>query len=143
MRAEARTVHPSALLPHPSRIAKLFGRLRKEKRLGVIAYITCGDPDVATTIRIIEALERAGADAIELGIPFSDPIADGPVIQAASQRALQNGTRISDIFTIARAVREQSKIPLIAFSYLNPVLRYGIERFAEDTKNAGIDSGLL
>ena len=108
--------------------------------LHLIAYVTCGDGD---TVRIVEELESAGADAIELGIPFSDPIADGPVIQAASQRALGNGTTIHDVFTIARAIRERSEIPLIAFSYLNPVLRYGVERFAKDAKAAGIDSLLL
>jgi tryptophan synthase alpha chain len=126
-----------------SRLAKLFKLLRKERRCGVIAYITCGDPDVGTTIRIVEALERAGADAIELGIPFSDPIADGPVIQAASQRALKQGTTVRDVFAIAKAVREQSEIPLIAFSYINPVLRYSAERFAADAELAGIDAMLL
>jgi tryptophan synthase alpha chain len=123
-----------------NRVRKLFRRLKAEHRCGLIAYITCGD---GPTIEIIRALEEAGADAIELGVPFSDPIADGPVIQAAAQRALQNGTRLSDIFTIARAVRERSEIPLIAFSYLNPVLRHGIERFADDAAAAGIDSVLL
>jgi tryptophan synthase alpha chain len=123
-----------------NRVRKLFRRLKDEHRCGLIAYITCGD---GPTIEIIRALEDAGADAIELGVPFSDPIADGPVIQAAAQRALQNGTRISDIFTIARAVRERSEIPLIAFSYLNPVLRHGIEKFAADAHASGIDSVLL
>src|SRR5437763_3881926 len=114
-----------------NRTAKLFRRLKSEHSCGLIAYVTCGD---GATIEIIRALEDAGADAIELGVPFSDPIADGPVIQAAAQRALQNGTKISDVFAIARAVREQSAIPLIAFSYLNPVLRYGIGRFADATE---------
>lgn len=123
-----------------NRVRKLFRRLKEDHRCGLIAYITCGD---GPTIEIIRALEDAGADAIELGVPFSDPIADGPVIQAAAQRALQNGTKISDIFAIARAVRERSEIPLIAFSYLNPVLRHGIERFADDAHAAGIDSVLL
>lgn len=123
-----------------NRTAKLFRQLKCEHRCGLIAYVTCGD---GPTVDIIRALEDAGADAIELGVPFSDPIADGPVIQLATQRALQNGTKIGDIFTIAKAVREQSEIPLIAFTYLNPVLRYGIERFADDAKNAGIDSVLL
>jgi len=123
-----------------NRTVKLFRRLKSQHRCGLIAYVTCGD---GPTADIIRALEDAGADAIELGVPFSDPIADGPVIQAAAQRALQNGTNISDIFTIARAVREHSEIPLIAFSYLNPILRYGIERFAKDTNDAGIDSVLL
>ena len=126
-----------------SRLTKLFKRLRSERRCGVIAYITCGDPDRDTTVRIVEALERAGVDAIELGIPFSDPIADGPVIQAASQRALKRGTTILDVFAIARAVRNQSEIPLIAFSYVNPILRYSAERFAADAELAGIDSMLL
>ena len=123
-----------------NRVKSLFRRLRDEQRLGLIAYVTCGD---GPTAEIIHALAEAGADAIELGVPFSDPIADGPVIQAAAQRALKNGTTIADIFAIARAVRERSEIPLIAFSYLNPVLRYGIARFAEDAAAAGIDSALL
>jgi tryptophan synthase alpha chain len=123
-----------------NRVRKLFRKLKAEHRCGLIAYITCGD---GPTIEIIRALEEAGADAIELGVPFSDPIADGPVIQAAAMRALTNGTKISDIFTIARAVREWSGIPLIAFSYLNPVLRHGIEKFADDAHAAGIDSVLL
>ena len=126
-----------------NRVGSLFKQLRKERRCGLIAYITCGDPDVGTTIRIIEALERAGADAIELGIPFSDPIADGPVIQAASQRALKQGTTVRDVFAIAKAVRAESEVPLIAFSYINPVLRYSAERFAADAELAGIDAMLL
>lgn len=105
-----------------------------------IAYVTCGDGD---TVGIVQELERAGADMIELGIPFSDPIADGPVIQAASQRALRNGTKTRDVFDIARRIRERSAIPLIAFSYLNPVMRYGIENFARDAADAGINSLLV
>ena len=123
-----------------NRIKRLFKRLHAEHRCGLIAYVTCGD---GPTIEIIRALENSGADAIELGVPFSDPIADGPVIQAAAQRALQNGTTIGDVFTIARAVRATSAIPLIAFSYLNPVLRYGVEKFANDCADAEIDSVLL
>src|SRR6266852_9205062 len=121
---------PSFVVHRSTRISKLFARLKRESRLGLIAYVTCGDPDVETTIDIARALERAGADALELGIPFSDPIADGPVIQAAAHRALQRGTTTPDVLAIARAVREKSGIPLIAFSYFNPVLRYGVERFA-------------
>jgi len=111
-----------------------------DKRCGLIAYVTCGDGD---TVRIVEELERAGADMIELGIPFSDPIADGPVIQAASQRALQSGTKTRDVFAIAKKIREKSTIPLIAFSYLNPIMRYGIENFARDASDAGINSLLV
>ncbi|HEX3580492.1 MAG TPA: tryptophan synthase subunit alpha [Thermoanaerobaculia bacterium] len=126
-----------------NRVKKLFKELRGEHRCGVIAYVTCGDPDVAATPRIVEELVRAGADAIELGVPFSDPIADGPVIQAASQRALERGATIRDLFAIARTIREHSQVPLIAFSYLNPVMRYGTERFATDAAEAGIDGVLL
>jgi tryptophan synthase alpha chain len=123
-----------------NRVDALFKRLKKESRCGLIAYVTCGDGD---TVSIVRELEAAGADAIELGIPFSDPIADGPVIQAAAQRALAKGTTTRDVFAMARAIREQSEIPLIAFSYLNPVTRYGPERFATDAKDAGIDAVLL
>ena len=126
-----------------NRVGQLFKRLRSEHRCGLIAYITCGDPAIATTIEIVKALADAGADAIELGIPFSDPIADGPVIQAAAHRSLQRGTTINDVFDVARRVRESSEIPLIAFSYLNPVMRYGVENFGRDASNAGINSLLL
>ncbi len=124
-------------------VATLFRRLRAEKRCGVIAYVTVGDPDPSTTIRIVLELERAGVDAIELGIPFSDPIADGPVIQAASQRALRRGTTIADLFAVTRKLRATTNMPIIAFSYLNPILRYGVERFAWEANDSGIDSVLL
>ena len=123
-----------------NRVKSLFRQLRGEKRCGLIAYVTCGD---GPTADIILALADAGADCIELGVPFSDPIADGPVIQAAAQRALQRGTTMREIFAIARAVRAKSEVPLIAFSYLNPIMRYGIERFAADAQAAGIDDVLL
>jgi tryptophan synthase alpha chain len=123
-----------------NRVSKLFKNFRKNRRCGAIAYVTCGD---GPTVDFIHELQAAGADAIELGVPFSDPIADGPVIQAASQRALANGTTMHDVFRIAREVRERSKIPLIAFSYLNPILRYGMERFANDAAAAGIDGVLV
>src|SRR5437764_7566853 len=122
------------------RLRNLFRRLKTDDRLGLIAYVTCGD---GPTADIIEALVEAGADAIELGVPFSDPIADGPVIQAASQRALAAGTTTEDVLAVARAVRARSDVPLIAFSYLNPILRYGRERFAADALAAGIDGVLL
>ncbi|HET7437809.1 MAG TPA: tryptophan synthase subunit alpha [Thermoanaerobaculia bacterium] len=123
-----------------TRVDSLFKRLKKEPRCGLIAYVTCGDGD---TVSIVRDLEAAGADAIELGIPFSDPIADGRVIQAAAMRALQNGTRTPQVLEIARKIRETSEIPLIAFSYLNPITRYGAERFARDAKAAGVDALLL
>jgi len=123
-----------------NRVRSLFKKLRADQRCGLIAYVTCGD---GPTAEIILALANAGADAIELGVPFSDPIADGPVIQAAAQRALKNGTTMNEVFAIARAVRADSDVPLIAFSYLNPVMRYGIERFADAASEAGIDDVLL
>ncbi len=126
-----------------TRVGTLFRRLRKEQRCGLIAYVTCGDPDIETTVRVVRALQEAGADAIELGIPFSDPIADGPVIQAAAHRALKRGTTVLDVFDAARSIRAESQIPLIAFSYVNPVMRYGAERFTADAEAAGFDSMLL
>ncbi len=91
----------------------------------------------------MEALERGGADLIELGVPFSDPIADGPVIQRAGERALTAGTTLASVLEIAREIRERSEIPLLLFTYLNPVLRYGLERLARDAAPAGIDGCLL
>lgn len=126
-----------------NRLKVLFTQLRKQGRCGLIAYVTCGDPDVASTPKIVEELERAGANAIELGVPFSDPIADGPVIQAAAQRSLERGTTTPDLFSIARTIRAASEIPLIAFSYVNPVMRYGVERFAKEAEEAGIDAILF
>jgi tryptophan synthase alpha chain len=123
-----------------NRVKSLFKALQAQHRTGLIAYVTCGD---GPTVEIVRALAGAGADAIELGVPFSDPIADGPVIQAAAQRALKNGTTVAHVLAIARAVREKSDVPLIAFSYLNPVMRYGIARFADDAADAGIDDVLL
>lgn len=126
-----------------NRVTKTFSRLKKSGRCGLVAYVTCGDPGIDETVDIVLALAEAGADAIELGIPFSDPIADGPVIQAASWRALERGTTIDDVFTIARRVRERSGVALIAFSYVNPIMSYGIERFAASAADAGIDAVLV
>jgi len=125
------------------RLTKTFEKLRKKGRCGLVAYVTCGDPNLEATVEIVKALEEAGADAIELGIPFSDPIADGPVIQEASFRALSRGTTVADVLTTARFIRESSDIPLIAFSYLNPIMRYGEDRFAQDAADAGIDGVLV
>ena len=110
--------------------ARLFDRLRAEKRPALIAYITAGDPSPAATPEIVAALERGGADLIELGVPFSDPIADGPVIQRGSDRALKAGTKLSTVLDIAPQIRKRSEIPLLLFTYLNPVLRYGLEPLA-------------
>lgn len=110
---------------------------------GLIAYLTAGDPCPSRTVGLIRALERGGADIVELGVPFSDPIADGPVIQRASERALKAGTSVRTILQLVRDLRERSDVPIVVFSYLNPVLRYGFERFADDAARAGIDGALL
>src|ERR1022692_5354710 len=109
----------------------------------MIAYLTAGDPSPEATPSFIQALERGGADLIELGVPFSDPIADGPVIQQAGDRALAAGTTLAKVLDIAVKVRKRSEIPLLLFTYLNPVLRYGFEKLARDAKAAGIDGCLL
>src|ERR1051325_5318829 len=113
------------------------------KRPGLVAYLTCGDPDMRTTQDIVLAAIDAGANVIELGVPFSDPVADGPVIQRASQRALDNGTRLADVLDLARDVRKQSDAGMIVFSYLNPILRFGLEKFADTAQAAGIDGALI
>jgi tryptophan synthase alpha chain len=114
-----------------------------ERRAGLIAYVTAGDPTPEHTPAIVEALERGGADLIELGVPFSDPIADGPVIQRGSERALKAGTTVPRVLDIAREIRRRSQVPLLLFSYLNPLLRYGFDRLAKDAAAAGIDGVLL
>src|ERR1700745_1292352 len=110
---------------------------------GLVAYLTCGDPDLATTRDTALAAIRAGADVIELGVPFSDPVADGPVIQRASERALQHGTSLMDVLHMAAEIRKQSEAGMIIFSYLNPVLRLGFRRFAEECVRAGVDGALI
>ena len=126
-----------------TRIGRLFQKLAQEKRCGMIAYLTAGDPTPEATPKLVAALERGGADLVELGVPFSDPIADGPVIQLAGDRALRAGTTLTRVLQIAKKIRETSEIPLLLFTYLNPVLRYGFERLAHDAKAAGIDGCLL
>jgi tryptophan synthase alpha chain len=126
-----------------SRIARLFERKRAEGRPAFIAYLTAGDPDPSRTAGLVRALERGGADLIELGVPFSDPIADGPVIQRGSDRALKAGTTMHKVLEIATEIRRESDIPLLMFTYLNPALRYGFEALARDSVRAGIDGCLL
>lgn len=126
-----------------TRITDLFTKCRGRARKAFIAYITAGDPTPAHTVPLVLALERAGADLIELGVPFSDPIADGPVIQRASDRALRAKTTVSGVLDAVREIRRTSQVPLLLFSYLNPLLRYGFERLAMDAANAGIDGVLL
>ncbi|HSV13380.1 MAG TPA: tryptophan synthase subunit alpha [Tepidisphaeraceae bacterium] len=127
----------------PTRIQKLFERTRKEGRAALIAYVTAGDPSPGRTPEVVAALERGGVDLIELGVPFSDPIADGPVIQRAAARALAAGTTVPKVLDSARVIRQTSQMPILLFTYLNPVLRYGLDKLARDAKSAGIDGCLL
>jgi tryptophan synthase alpha chain len=126
-----------------TRIQQLFHRRATENKSALVAYLTAGDPTPDATPGLVAALERGGADLIELGVPFSDPIADGPVIQRGSDRALKAGTTVAKVLAIAKKIRETSEIPLLLFTYLNPVLRYGLENLARDAKSAGIDGCLL
>ena len=126
-----------------TRIGRLFECLKRDGRKGLVAYITAGDPEPARTPALMEALVRGGADLIELGVPFSDPIADGPVIQRAGERALAAGTSLKTVLEIAAGIREGSEVPLLLFTYLNPVIRYGLDRLAQDAARAGIDGCLL
>jgi tryptophan synthase alpha chain len=126
-----------------TRIARRFAELQRNRRKGLIAYLTAGDPSPERTPALVEALERGGADLIELGVPFSDPIADGPVIQRAGQRALHAGATLRKVLEIAAAIRGRSEIPLLLFTYLNPVVRYGLEALARDAAACGIDGCLL
>jgi tryptophan synthase alpha chain len=126
-----------------TRISRLFERLHAEQRPALIAYITAGDPSPDKTPEIVAALERGGADLIELGVPFSDPIADGPVIQRGSDRALKAGTKLATVLEMAAQIRKRSEIPLLLFTYMNPVLRYGLEPLARAAVANGIDGCLL
>lgn len=126
-----------------TRITRLFERLRHEGRPGFIAYITAGDPSPEVTPRLVAALERGGVDLIELGVPFSDPIADGPVIQRGSERALKAGTTLPKVLEIAAEIRKHSEIPILLFTYMNPVVRYGLDALARDAVASGVDGCLL
>lgn len=112
-------------------------------RPSLVAYVTCGDPDLATTREIVLAAIKAGADVIELGVPFSDPVADGPVIQRASERALRQGTTLEQVLDLAAGIRRQSQAGMIVFSYLNPILRMGLANFAGAAQDAGLDGALV
>ena len=126
-----------------SRITSLFSAFRSKGRKAFIAYLTAGDPTPAHTASLVMALDRGGADLIELGVAFSDPIADGPVIQRACHRALGAGTNLRQLIEVVHEIRRESQIPLLLFSYLNPLLRYGFDNLARDAAEAGVDGVLL
>ncbi|MBI4915562.1 MAG: tryptophan synthase subunit alpha [Acidobacteria bacterium] len=125
------------------RIELAFARAAKAKRAAFIPYITAGDPNPTATLGLCRALERAGADLIELGVPFSDPIADGPTNQRAAERALAAGTTLSGVLQIVRELRYTSELPVVLFTYFNPVHAYGLARFAVDAAAAGVDGVLF
>ena len=126
-----------------NRIDRKFKDLKKQRKKVFIAYITAGDPDLSMTKRIVLALEEAGVDIIELGIPFSDPLADGPTIQAASHRALLKGITLRKIFSSVNALRKVTDIPIAFMTYYNPVLRYGIQDFVKSCEKAGVDGVII
>jgi tryptophan synthase alpha chain len=126
-----------------NRIDKKFKALKKQKRKALIAYVTAGDPNLFMTKKIVVALEGAGVDIIELGIPFSDPLADGPTIQAASHRALLKGITLKKIFTAVKDLRKATEIPVVFMTYYNPVLRYGIQNFVKNCKQTGVDGVII
>lgn len=125
-----------------TRISDTFAGLRQRGEAALIPYITAGDPDLDTTARIVHELVRQGADLIELGVPFSDPMADGPTHQRAAERALRGGTSLARVLDLVLNLRRSLSVPLILFTYYNPVFRYGGERFARDAKQVGVDGVL-
>ena len=126
-----------------SRLSDVFRNARREKRAVFVPYVTAGDPSLERSVEIVRALARAGAGVIELGVPFSDPIADGPTNQRAAERALAAGTTLSGVLAAVQVIRQDFEIPVVLFTYANPVLRYGIEGFAEDAAAAGVDGVLF
>jgi tryptophan synthase alpha chain len=131
------------LSQNSTRISKRFAELRAEGELGIVAYITAGDPSLEATLKFVLALADAGADVIELGVPFSDPLADGPTIQRASERALKAGASLGGVLELVRRIRESSQVPLVLFTYFNPILQMGLEKFAAAAAHAGADGVLV
>ncbi|MEB3161146.1 MAG: tryptophan synthase subunit alpha [Synechocystis sp.] len=119
-------------------VSACFAALRERGECALIPFLTAGDPDLATTAQALRVLDQAGADLIELGVPYSDPLADGPVIQAAATRALQKGVKLDDVLTVVREVRAEIKAPIILFTYYNPIFYQGVEAFLDKVKAAGV-----
>jgi len=135
---------PRAPEPRPRRLAATFERLRAGTNgPGLVTYVTAGDPDLPSTEGILRALDRGGADVLEVGVPFSDPLADGPVIQRATERALASGTTLAGVLDMVGRLRADLRAPIVIFSYANPILRLGAERFADRARDAGVDGVLV
>jgi tryptophan synthase alpha chain len=126
-----------------TRIGERFARRKAEGRVAFVAFLTAGDPSIERTVECALALDAAGADVLELGVPFSDPLADGPVIQRASERALARGVALRHVLDAVREIRRSSELPLLLFSYFNPLLQHGLERLAADAKECGVDGVLV
>ena len=133
----------SAVGRRQGRLSDTFERLRAAGAPGLVTYITAGDPDLPRTAAILKSLDRAGADVLEVGVPFSDPLADGPVIQRATERALAAGTTLRRVLDMVGRTRAELRAPIVLFSYANPILRIGAERFADDARAAGVDGVLV
>jgi len=126
-----------------SRISDRFARLRARGRKAFVGFVTAGDPSLDRTVEIAQAMDEAGVDVLELGVPFSDPLADGPVIQRSSERALRKGTRLGDVLDAVRRIRARCDVPVLLFSYFNPLLRHGLDALARDAAQAGADGVLV
>ena len=129
--------------PTTTRIRRRFEELGRRGEMGLVAFITAGDPSLEATESFVLALDAAGADVVELGVPFSDPVADGPAIQRSSERALRAGTTLSGVLDLVASIRRKSDVALVLFSYYNPVLQMGLERFASRAADAGADGVLI
>ncbi len=125
------------------RIKDMFKKRQRAGQAALIPFVTCGDPDLETTVELVLVMEESGADLVELGLPFSDPLADGPTIQAASQRALENGMNTDRFLEAVEAIRRRSRIPLVLMGYYNNILQYGLERFAKAASQVGIDGTII
>lgn len=128
---------------HRTRVETAFERLKEKGEKALITFITAGDPDLPTTKELIFTLEKSGADIIELGIPFSDPAADGPTIQLSSERAVKKGVHLNDVLGLVKEVRETSEVPIVLFGYYNPVFSFGLKKFAKSARAAGADGVLI
>jgi tryptophan synthase alpha chain len=140
MTGPARRARTAAAAPPADRVRAAFERCRAAGEVALVTYVMGGDPDVATSKAMAIACAEAGADLLEIGVPFSDPIADGPTIQHAAERALASGATTEDVLAVAAAVRARSEIPIALMGYLNPILAHGVERFARDCERAGVDA---
>lgn len=126
-----------------SRIQKTFQRLKKERAKALVSFVTAGDPSLAATAPLLSALEKGGADVLEIGVPFSDPMADGPVIQKSSERALKKGANLKKVLSLVAGFRKKSAAPIVLMGYFNPILSYGLEAFARDAAKAGVDGTIV